>query len=114
MRNIFLPVIFFLIIQCSTSSKSIYSQQLSYKINPFNILTVDMRFINKEINSFKDIYIGCETFAKSGTTLGYHHQTVYEIVKGKSEILVKNINLGFVNPQVSNVDCRIWNVKWLE
>ena len=101
-----LVIIFILITGCYPRLE-FYSQQLKTDINPFNILVVDMKFINEEEKEIiKDFSVVCITYGASGTTLDYKTQKIYQIIQPKSEVVVKNINMGFINPQTIKVDCR--------
>lgn len=105
MKKIFL--IFFILIFSCAPRIEFYSQQLRTDINRFNILVVDMNFINKdEKEIIKDFRAICITYGASGTTLDYKTQTIYQTIQPKSEVVVKNINMGFINPQTVKVECR--------
>ena len=105
MKKIFL-ISLILIFSCSPRIE-FYSQQLRTDINRFNILVVDMNFINKdEKEVIKDFHAVCTTYGASGTTLDYKSERIYQTIQPKSEVLVKNINMGFVNPQTVKVECR--------
>jgi hypothetical protein len=105
MKKIFL--IFFILIFSCAPRIEFYSQQLRTDINRFNILVVDMNFINKdEKEIIKDFNAVCITYGLSGTTLDYKSERIYQTIQPKSEVLVKNINMGFINPQTVKVECR--------
>jgi hypothetical protein len=102
-----LLVLFFILLTGCYPRLELYSQQLKTDINRFNILVVDMKFINKEEKEIiKDFYAVCITYGASGTTLDYKTQTIYQTIQPKSEVVVKNINMGFINPQTVKVECR--------
>jgi hypothetical protein len=100
-----LILIFCLSILSCYPKKDFSSQRLKTDISVFNILTVDARFINKEKEPIKDFLYTCYTYGASGTATGYKTERIYQIVPPQSEILVKNINMGFVNPQTSKIEC---------
>jgi hypothetical protein len=103
MKKIFL-FIFIFIFGCFPK-KQFYSEEARTNINTFNILTVDARFINKEKEPIKDFFYTCYTYGPSGTATGSKTEKIYQIVPPQSEILVKNINMGFINPQTSKIEC---------
>ena len=99
-------VLFFIVIAGCYPRLEFYSQQLRTDINRFNILVVDMNFINKdEKEIIKDFLAVCITYGASGTTLDYKSQRIYQTIQPKSEVVVKNINMGFINPQTVKVEC---------
>ena len=105
MKKIFL-VFFILIISC-VPRLNFYAQQLRTDINRFNLLVVDMKFINEEEKEvIKDFSAVCITYGASGTELDFKREKIYQTLQPKSEVLVKNINMGFINPQTVKVDCR--------
>jgi hypothetical protein len=103
MKKIFL-FLFILIIGC-LPKKQFYSEEVRSNVNIFNILTVDVKFVNKEKEPIKDFFYTCYTYGASGTATGYKTERIYQIVPPQSEVLVKNINMGFINPQTSKIEC---------
>jgi hypothetical protein len=114
-----LYTLFFLIIfaSCETNNgKTAYSQIIIKEKTNFNMLLVGMKFINKENLAYKDIDLVCEVFAPSGTSLGKKTQTIYRVVNANSELIVGDINMGFVNSQieVNKTECRISGIVWVK
>jgi hypothetical protein len=103
MKKVFL-VFFILVVGCFPK-KQFYSEEVRTNVNIFNILTVDVKFVNKEKESIKDFLYICYTYGASGTVTGSKTERIYQIVPPQSEILVKNINMGFINAQTSKIEC---------
>lgn len=52
-----------------------------------------------------DVRIECSFQGKSGTTINNRSETVYETIKPKQSTVVKDLNFGFINQQVSSASC---------
>jgi hypothetical protein len=100
-----LILIFCLLTVSCYPKKDFRSQRLKTDISTFNTLTVDAKFFNYELEPIKDFFYYCYTYGASGTRLDFKREKIYQIVPPKSEIVVKNINMGFINPQTVNVEC---------
>jgi hypothetical protein len=100
-----LILIFCLSILSCYSNKDFRSQKLNTDISIFNTLTVDAKFFNYELKPIKDFFYTCRTYGASGTILDYKTEKIYQVVPPKSEIIVKNINMGFINPQTTKIVC---------
>ena len=98
-------LIFCLLIVSCYPKKDFRSQRLKTDISTFNTLTVDAKFFNYELESIKDFFYTCYTYGASGTILDSKTEKIYQVVPPKSEILVKNINMGFINPQTTKIEC---------
>jgi hypothetical protein len=100
----------FILIFCSLTiscypSKDFRSQRLKTDVSNINTLTVDAKFFNYELETIKNFFYTCNTYGASGTILDVKTEKIYQVVPPKSEILVKNINMGFINPQTSKIEC---------
>jgi hypothetical protein len=103
MKKILVLIFCLLILSCGPYN--LPSQRLKTDISRFNILTVDAKFFNNESESIKDFFYSCTTRGASGTILDIKTKKIYQVVPPKSEIVVKNINMGNINPQTANVEC---------
>jgi hypothetical protein len=101
-----LILIFCLSILSCYPKKDFSSQRLKTDVSIFNTLTVDAKFFNQELEPIKDFFYTCYTYGASGTILDSKTEKIYQVVPPKSEILVKNINMGFINPQTTKIECR--------
>ena len=114
MRSFF--VVFFLLLLAGTSASragSVSSQAILVEKTKLNILLVSMKFINDTGIPYKDMELVCEIFGESGTSLGKKEKTIYKIVPEHSELIVGDINMGFVNSQVdvSKTKCRVEGIS---
>lgn len=69
------------------------------------ILFGDFAVRNDNKFDIKDVELICSILAPSGTLIGVNRQTIYDIVRSHRRRVFRGINLGFVDPQTSNVDC---------
>lgn len=69
----------------------------------------EVSFVLKNGNDFstKDVEVVCEFYGNSGTLLNRSTKTVYDIVKKNGRLPVKNLSMGFVNPQAASANCKI-------
>jgi len=104
LQNIIILIICLLTVSCYPN-KDFSSQRLKTDIGILNILTVDAKFFNNESVPIKDFFYTCYTYGASGTALGSKTEKIYQVVPPKSEIVVKNINMGFINPQTTKIEC---------
>jgi hypothetical protein len=58
-----------------------------------------------------DIVIACETSGASGTKLSSASQVIYDVVPAKATKRFSNVNLGFINSQSVNANCRLVSVR---
>ena len=100
-----LILVFCLLTVSCYPKKDFRSQRLKTDISTFNTLTVDAKFFNYELEPIKDFFYTCYTYGASGTILDSKTEKIYQVVPPKSEILVKNINMGFINPQTTKIEC---------
>jgi hypothetical protein len=64
--------------------------------------------INAHMFPVKDITLSCALSAPSGTIIGTKTITLYQTFPpGITPTPVKNVNLGFIDPQVSRVSCGV-------
>ena len=94
---------FFLLNSCSTWR--IPSEQLRATVGPFSILNVDIKLINNGNEPIKDFFVTCATYGTSGTVLDMKSQKIFQTIEPYNQLVVKNINIGFVNSQTVNVNC---------
>jgi len=58
-----------------------------------------------DLSWISDIRIECAFKGKSGTTINRHSETVFDTIKPKQALSVKNLNFGFVDQQVNSASC---------
>ena len=62
---------------------------------------------NDSPHDVKDIVMRCRSFGESGTQLGTHTGTIYEIVQKGETRTFKDFNMGFINRQAVRARCNI-------
>jgi hypothetical protein len=67
------------------------------------ILTLTIK--NPTEETVIDFGIECDFLGKSGTRLSKNSTTIYDTIPPLSEKTFKNIEIGYVNPQSSNISC---------
>lgn len=76
-----------------------------------NIMLIDATIKNENAFDVKDLSISCEGRGASGTLITRTEQVIYQTVKSKSSRTIKNINLGFMDPQTATASCSIDDLK---
>jgi hypothetical protein len=68
-------------------------------------------FTIKNANDFgvKDIVLNCQHYAPSGTLIDSNVRTIYQAIKPKSSITIKDFNMGFVHTQAAKSSCSVTN-----
>jgi hypothetical protein len=83
-----------------------------WKIGGFgSIFLGDFSIKNKGAYPIKDFDIRCTYFGPSGTELGTVREAAYELVKPKSTLRLKELNMGFMHSQARRTNCEIRSVK---
>jgi hypothetical protein len=73
-----------------------------------SVLEAEFAVVNVHKFPVKDIKLSCALYAPSGTAIGSKLITLYEtFLPSTSPTLVKNMNLGFIDQQVSRVSCDV-------
>lgn len=72
-----------------------------------SIMMASFRLKNENGFAVKDIAITCGLFAKSGTQLSTARQVIYEIIPAKSTRTFREVNLGFINQQSAQANCKL-------
>lgn len=86
--------------------------KMDWKLSGFGtVAIVSLTFNNQNTFSVKDPLIACSFHGKSGTLIDTKRQTLFEAFAPSKKRTVKNISLGFVNPQAARAGCRILSVE---
>jgi hypothetical protein len=66
-------------------------------------------FTLQNTNDFgvKDIVISCNHFAPSGTLIDSNTRTIYQAIKSKGSLIVKDFNMGFLHTQAAKSACSV-------
>jgi hypothetical protein len=81
---------------------------LSWKKSGFGMIMVaSFDILNYNDFPVKDVEITCAHSANSGSKIDTNVRTVYEIVSGRSYLLVSDFNMGFIHSAVTSSDCRV-------
>ncbi|HEX3117195.1 MAG TPA: hypothetical protein VHQ48_17130 [Bradyrhizobium sp.] len=85
-------------------------EKWSWKKGGFDSVMIGT-FTIKNSNDFgvKDIVLNCEHFAPSGTLIDSNTRTVYQSIKPKSSITVRDFNMGFLHTQATRSSCSVTN-----
>jgi hypothetical protein len=85
-------------------------EKWSWKKAGFNNVMIGT-FTIKNANDFviKDIVLNCQHYAPSGTLIDSNVRTIYQAIKPKSSITIKDFNMGFVHSQAVKSSCSITN-----
>jgi hypothetical protein len=83
-----------------------------WKIGGFGVIFLgDFSIKNKGVYPIKDFDIRCTIFAASGTEIDTVRATAYEMVKPKSTMRLKELNMGLMNSQAKKANCEIRSVE---
>jgi hypothetical protein len=83
-----------------------------WKISGFGVIFLgDFSIKNKGVYPIKDFDIRCTISAASGTELGTVRATAYEMVKPRSTLRLKELNMGWMNSQATKANCEIRSVE---
>jgi multidrug efflux pump subunit AcrA (membrane-fusion protein) len=83
-----------------------------WKIGGFGVIFLgDFSIKNKGVYPIKDFDIRCTVSAASGTELGTVRATAYEMVKPRSTMRLKELNMGVMNSQATKANCEIRSVE---
>jgi hypothetical protein len=83
-----------------------------WKISGFGVIFLgDFSIKNKGVYPIKDFDIRCTISAASGTELGTVRATAYEMVKPRSTMRLKELNMGLMNSQAKKANCEIRSVE---
>jgi hypothetical protein len=66
-------------------------------------------FTIKNTNDFgvKDVVILCEHFAPSGTLIDRNTKTIYQSIKPKSAVTIRDFSMGFLHTQAAKSSCAV-------
>jgi hypothetical protein len=80
----------------------------SWKKGGFNNVMIGT-FTLQNTNDFgvKDIVISCKHFAPSGTLIDSNTRTVYQAIKSKGSLTVKDFNMGLLHTQAAQSSCSV-------
>jgi len=79
-----------------------------------SILILDIYVNNKSSTDLKDPVIACALTGASGTMIGIKNITLYRSLPRHSEIVAANTNLGFINNQTENIECKCLDAASVE
>ena len=97
------------------SPHQVMRQNLALDYSPtrsdLNILSVDFSLTNNNDSAVADVAINCTAYSRSRAPLNHLSHTLYDIVRPGQTINFR-ATLGFVDPQASEVNCRVVTAKW--
>jgi hypothetical protein len=76
-----------------------------------NILQLDLHIVNSSNHTIKDPSILCSCAGPSGTIISAPQKTLYEAIPPGVNMYFGRVNMGFINPQTTQVRCDIYNLK---
>jgi len=76
-----------------------------------NVMVATFTIRNNSPDDVKDIEIGCEHSAPSGTVIDRNTRTIYEVVKAHATRTFADFNMGFIHSQAARSGCKILTVK---
>jgi hypothetical protein len=88
--------------------RNIKLEKWSWKKGGFdNVMIGTFTIQNANDFGIKDVVISCEHFAPSGTLIDRNTKTVYQAVKAKSSITIKDFNMGLLHTQAAKSSCTV-------
>jgi hypothetical protein len=72
-----------------------------------NVLVIDVTIRNDSLSNLKDFHIVCESMGSSGTVTDQNTRVLYGVVEARKTRTFRKLNMGFVNQQSVNADCRV-------
>ena len=72
-----------------------------------NVLVIDVTIRNDSLSNLKDFQIVCESMGPSGTVTDQNTRVLYGVVEARKTRTFRKLNMGFVNQQSVNADCRV-------
>ncbi len=78
-----------------------------YKDGFNSILMTNFTITNNSKYNVKDIFIDCTCYGASATALNRPKNNIYQQVTAGQTITVRDMNMGFINQQVTSVICYI-------
>lgn len=72
-----------------------------------NVLVIDVTIQNDSLSNLKDFQIVCESRGPSGTVTDQNTRVLYGVVEARKTRTFRKLNMGFVNQQSVNADCRV-------
>ena len=72
-----------------------------------NVLVIDVTIRNDSLSNLKDFQIVCESMGPSGTVTDQNTRILYGVVEARKTRTFRKLNMGFVNQQSVNADCRV-------
>lgn len=89
-------------------TRNIKISKWSWKKGGFdNVMIGTFTLENTNTFGVKDILIACEHTAPSGTVLGRTSGTVFQALKAKGVLTVKDFNMGLLHSQASQSSCAV-------
>jgi len=86
-------------------------QKWTWKKGGFdNVMIASFTLKNENDFGVKDVVISCDHFAPSGTLIDRNTKTIYQAIKAKSAISVKDVNMGLLHTQVKSSSCSVKSV----
>jgi len=74
-----------------------------------NVIIADFLLVNRSKTTWKDVMVTCDGNAKSGTRIGNNTVIIFEMLNPGETKKVNDFNMGIIDPQVAEVDCRVMN-----
>jgi len=72
-----------------------------------NVLVIDVTIRNDSLSNLKDFQIVCESMGPSGTVTDQNTRVLYGVVEARKTRTFRKLNMGLVNQQSVNADCRV-------
>lgn len=77
-----------------------------------NIALAHLTLKNTGTRTVKDVNLNCSFYGQSGSTISTANVTVYKTIAGGKSVKSGELNLGFVDGQATNADCRVIYATW--
>ncbi len=72
-----------------------------------SVMMADFKIKNDSKYLVKDIEITCKDYAKSGTEIDSNKRVIYDSVEAGKSKKIKKFNMGFIDSQVNQSNCKI-------
>lgn len=69
------------------------------------VLIADLTIRNRGLSNLKDFVVSCPAMGPSGTVISEPRTTVYDTVEARSTRTIRNVTIGFANPQTKSFRC---------
>jgi hypothetical protein len=67
---------------------------------------------NTGTRAVRDVNLNCSFYGQSGSTISTSNVTVYKTIAGGKSVKSGELNLGFVDGQATNAQCRVIYAEW--